>query len=296
MIDAILSLQFKSGKQIDIQPYDTVLNNNALSKFGLRNKKFNSYFFEKESVFIGFDDETRSWTHTEVDILKVRKENLERIRNGFRKTNLEPHPSIFNDTLTARDCVEIHRIFTTAFLDLQSSGMITPDLHNNLQDINHGVHEYESTLDTPNIMKLLRHQEHKAPINAGGAFWEDMSSNIYQVDKDYDRSELDDLYDVANVFYYDDCRIGRNFRTAWYMDDDPMASDILDIDSIAPIFRIGNNINTALYSSDEFHNWLSKWNYDHIKPFKDIPFGKIVSDTTHYDIYYDDAVIGMVYK
>lgn len=294
-MNVLVRLHFNSGKVIEITPFDTELNRKALAQFNLKDKKFNSYFFEKESVFVGFDSHTREWSHGDVDFNVLRKNNLERIREGFRSTNLKPHSSLFNGELTIKDCAEIHRIFTSAFLEMQSSGILNPTLHSNLQKINHGVHDYESTLDTPNCKKFFKNEEYRAPVNAGGAFWEDMSSNIYQVTEDYDRSELSPLYDIADVFYYDDCRIGRNFKTAWYMDDDPTASDILDVDSIAPIFKIGNEINDALYKTDEFHDWLKKWNYDYNKPYKDIPFGKITSTTTHHDIDFDDSVINMEY-
>ena len=71
---------------------------------------------------------------------------LDNIRKGFEYTSIEPPVKIGN-SLTIEECNILHRVFTTKIKDKRYDRL-------DLQLINHGVHEYEQSLVTPNYMNF----------------------------------------------------------------------------------------------------------------------------------------------
>ena len=271
-MDFIVGITFKNGYEVFIRPYDTELNRTFIEKSNFK-KLDKPLYYQLDTTYVGFSDRQISLIENKEEI---KKESIERIIKSFNDLNMELHPALVRGELTLKDCNEIHRIFTTNFLELRHNrppSEITV-LNETLQGINHGVHDYESVLHSENYMEC---DELPRTILVGYEIWDQMGEFAYNVPNTYDRTELADLYDHADVFYWDDCRLGRNFATAWYMGDDPMAWDVADIDAIVPIFKLGNNKIKRLYSDTKFLDWLAKGNYDFTVPFKDVPFGKIIN-------------------
>jgi len=199
-----------------------------------------------------------------------REEALERIRKGFALTGIEPNVSL-SDTTTVQDCNILHRQFTMNFLNLDNKKQSEYRLED-LQHINHGVHEYECTLPTPNYMA---YDDKLSDMIFGYNIWVDIPKYTILLTAE-EKHTVTSRIKHADVYLHDESRIGRSFTDAWAQNDDPSESDIQDVDRVGPLFNFRNSIRKKLYKSDEFHNWLAK--YDSVdKPYADIPFANIVS-------------------
>jgi hypothetical protein len=192
-------------------------------------------------------------------LTKTPIDALENLRKGFKLTGIEPAVTI-GDSLTIEECNIIHRQFTTAF---NKGGYNTQDL----QLINHSIHDYEDSLVTPNYMDI------QATVGNDNIFGFDVTHN--QQEYAFHITEEDILDITSDVYLNDECRVGRSFEEAWAHDDNPSNSDIMDIDSVGPLFLFQNERRKKLYSSDVFHNWLEKYNSTE-KKYSDIPFANIV--------------------
>tara|TARA_B110000495_G_scaffold41211_1_gene33528 strand:- start:5510 stop:6382 length:873 start_codon:yes stop_codon:yes gene_type:complete len=210
-----------------------------------------------------------------------KEEALETIRKGFALTGIEPNVSL-SDTMTVQDCNIIHRQFTTEGMnwgenpsDYDMEGKHVPKYNmEDLQYINQGVHAYESTLPSPNFM------EHDdiliTDMLFGYNLWIDIVKQTFRPTVEEKCTILQERKFLhADVYVYDECRVGRSFQDAWAQNDDPRELDIQDVDRVGPLFNFRNSIRKKLYKSIEFHNWLEK--YDSVdKPYADIPFANIV--------------------
>lgn len=246
-----IQFKFDNNESLIIKPLDTVLNQQLLPLW--HQCKNNGVYEFILSVDIGRDCENSA----------ARPAALERIREGFRLTGIDSPVDLYkNQDLTIEDCNKLHRIFTNGFA---SGEYNIPEL----QLINHGTHEYESTLRTPNYMR----QEYGARDRVMGLnMYTDMANNTIDILDEYKY----DLPDSADVYLWDDCRIGRSFADAWCQMDDPTEWDIRDIDRAGPVLLFQNILRTNLYASDHFQSWLTANRYDPFKPYRDIPFANIV--------------------
>jgi len=249
-----IQFKFDNGESLTVKPLDTVLNQQLLPLW--IQCQHNGVYQFTLSVDVGRDSEQPL----------ARPAALEKIQQGFELTGIEC-PVDLSQPLTIQDCNQLHRIFTNGFM---SGNYSVADL----QLINHGTHEYESTLTTPNYMR----QEYGVRDRVIGL---NMYSNMANNTIDILDEHKYDLPDSADVYLWDDCRIGRSFADAWCQNDDPTEWDIRDIDRAGPVLLFQNILRKNLYASDHFQNWLSVHNYDPFKPYKDIPFGNIVQGSLH---------------
>jgi hypothetical protein len=199
-----------------------------------------------------------------------REEALERICKGFALTGIEPNVSL-SDTLTVQDCNILHRQFTMNHLNLDNKKQSEYRIED-LQHINHGVHEYEGTLPTPNFMEY--EEIFSSDMIFGYNIWVDIPKYTILLTAE-EKHTVTSSIKHADVYLYDEARIGRSFQDAWAQNDDPRELDTKDVEAVGPLFNFRNSIRKKLYKSDEFHNWLEK--YDSVdKPYADIPFANIV--------------------
>ena len=187
---------------------------------------------------------------------------LDNIRKGFEYTGIEPPVKIGN-SLTIEECNILHRVFTTKIKDKRYNRL-------DLQLINHGVHEYEQSLVTPNYMNFWTRNGINDCILGFDTMdnTETMSKYFFNIDEEYG-------YMSADVYLNDECRVGRSYEEAWAQDDNPSNSDIMNIDGVGPLFIFQNERRKKLYSSDSFRNWIGKYNITE-KEYADIPFANIV--------------------
>jgi len=187
---------------------------------------------------------------------------LDNIRKGFEYTSIEPPVKIGN-SLTIEECNILHRVFTTKIKDKRYDRL-------DLQLINHGVHEYEQSLVTPNYMNFSTRNGINDCILGFDTMdnTETMSKYFFNIDEEYG-------YMSADVYLNDECRVGRSYEEAWAQDDNPSNSDIMNIDGVGPLFIFQNERRKKLYSSDSFRNWIGKYNITE-KEYADIPFANIV--------------------
>ena len=197
---------------------------------------------------------------------------LDNIRKGFEYTSIEPPVKIGN-SLTIEECNILHRVFTTKIKDKRYDRL-------DLQLINHGVHEYEQSLVTPNYMNFSTRNGINDCILGFDTMdnTETMSKYFFNIDEEYG-------YMSADVYLNDECRVGRSYEEAWAQDDNPSNSDIMNIDGVGPIFLFQNERRKKLYSSDSFRNWIGKYNITE-KEYADVPFANIV------DGNYENAITG----
>jgi hypothetical protein len=208
-----------------------------------------------------------------------KEEALETIRKGFALTGIEPNVSL-SDTMTVQDCNILHRQFTTECMhwaedpsDYDMEGNYVPKYNlEDLQCINQGVHAYESTLPTSNFMAY--DDKHITDMVFGYNLRTDILKQTIRPTVE-EKHTVTSSIKHADVYMYDECRVGRSFKDAWAQSDDPRELDIADVDRVGPLFNFRNSIRKKLYKSIEFHNWLEK--YDSVdKPYADIPFANIV--------------------
>ena len=187
---------------------------------------------------------------------------LDNIRKGFEYTSIEPPVKIGN-SLTIEECNILHRVFTTKIKDKRYDRL-------DLQLINHGVHEYEQSLVTPNYMNFSTRNGINDCILGFDTMdnTETMSKYFFNIDEEYG-------YMSADVYLNDECRVGRSYEEAWAQDDNPSNSDIMNIDGVGPLFIFQNERRKKLYSSDSFLNWIGKYNITE-KEYADVPFANIV--------------------
>ena len=197
---------------------------------------------------------------------------LDNIRKGFEYTSIEPPVKIGN-SLTIEECNILHRVFTTKIKDKRYDRL-------DLQLINHGVHEYEQSLVTPNYMNFSTRNGINDCILGFDTMdnTETMSKYFFNIDEEYG-------YMSADVYLNDECRVGRSYEEAWAQDDNPSNSDIMNIDGVGPLFIFQNERRKKLYSSDSFRNWIGKYNITE-KEYADVPFANIV------DGNYENAITG----
>jgi|CoawatStandDraft_6_1074263.scaffolds.fasta_scaffold00343_12 hypothetical protein len=216
----------------------------------------------------------RSMKHLEHISHSVRLEALTSIRKGFALTGIEPNVSL-SDTLTVQDCNILHRQFTMECMNWGEK----PSEYNmeDLQYINQGVHDYESTLPTPNYMEYEEDDKFSSDMIFGYHTWTDTPKyTIILTDEEKHAILQERKFLHADVYLYDECRVGKSFQDAWAQNDDPSELDIQDVDRVGPLFNFRNSIRKKLYKSNEFYNWLEK--YDSVdKRYADIPFANIVS-------------------
>ena len=245
-----MKFKFDNEETLTIEVFDTQLNKKLLELWSLAREENIGFFEQTMAREIGRD--------------KPRTGNLnaalEKICKGFELTGITP-PVSLDGPLTIYDCNIIHRTFTNGFRDKLAD---VPDL----QLINHGAHEYESILESPNYISL----DHDIPSDQILGY--DLYQNIAKYTIDILDSDKEDLSDSADIYLYDECRIGRSFSDAWCQNDDPSEWDIRDIDRAGPLLIFQNALRKKLYNSTRFHKWLEKYNAQD-KVYKDIPFANI---------------------
>jgi len=196
---------------------------------------------------------------------------LDNIRKGFEYTGIEPPVKIGN-SLTIEECNILHRVFTTKIKDKKYDRQV-------LHLINHGVHEYEDSLVTPNYMKI------QPTVGEDYILGFEVDDSVQNMSK-YTFNIRDEHGNMsADVYLNDECRVGRSYEEAWAQDDNPSNSDIMNIDGVGPIFLFQNERRKKLYSSDSFRNWIGKYNITE-KEYADVPFANIV------DGNYENAITG----
>lgn len=196
---------------------------------------------------------------------------LDNIRKGFEYTGIEPPVKIGN-SLTIEECNILHRQFTIAIKDKKYDRQV-------LHLINHGVHEYEDSLVTPNYMKI------QPTVGEDYILGFEVDDSVQNMSK-YTFNIRDEHGNMsADVYLNDECRVGRSYEEAWAQDDNPSNSDIMNIDGVGPIFLFQNERRKKLYSSDSFRNWIGKYNITE-KEYADVPFANIV------DGNYENAITG----
>ena len=248
-----IKFKFNNNKSITIDAFKTKLNQKILELMEETRSNGVGYYQLNVARSIGRDQSRPG------DKLAA----LKKIKQGFDLTGIDCPVNLDND-LTIADCNIIHRVFTNSFM---LNKYQVPDL----QLINHGAHEYESLLSSPNCLWL--DQETATDQILGFDIYQNLAKYTMDITDDLKK----DLPTTADIYLNDDCRIGRSFSDAWCQDDDPTQWDIRDIDRGGPIFLFQNALRKKLYQTKEFKSWLEKYNYDYNKPYQDIPFANIVS-------------------
>lgn len=249
-----MKFKFDNGKTITLGVFDTVLNQKILKVAeDCRNSNVAMYQrvlcreIGRKDGFIGGDKDTA----------------LTMIKQGFKLTGITPIVSL-DSLLTIQDCNVIHRQFTNAFSEHKYNVK-------DLQMINHGVHNYESTLATPNYCSITDNN-----VLPDQMFGYDIYVNMAEYTMDILDEDKLNLPKNADVYLSDECRIGRSMADAWGQGDDPSNWDIRDIDRTGPLFVFQNSIRKKLYSSNSFHKWLLDYNSTE-KKYADIPFANIIN-------------------
>jgi hypothetical protein len=210
-------------------------------------------------------------------LAKPSNDALDNVRKGFEYTGIEPAFTISN-SLTIEECNVIHRQFTTSIAERKIDGNRKYD-RAHLSLINHGIHDYEDSLVTPNYMKI------QPTVGEDYILGFEVDDSVQNMSK-YTFNIRDEHGNMsADVYLNDECRVGRSFEEAWIQDDNPSNSDIMNIDAVGPIFLFQNERRKKLYSSDSFRSWIEKYNITE-KEYADIPFANIV------DGNYGNAITG----
>lgn len=246
-----MKFRFNNGEVLILDVFDTAINQKMLELWERCRADNLDFISHKLARDIGRKDPPGG----DLDAA------LEKIRKGYELTGITP-PMSLDEPLSIQDCNVIHRTFTNAFEEHKYN---VPDL----QLINHGAHEYESLLPTPNYIKL--HEDTPSDTVAGYNIYTNMAK--YSMDILY-RDKIN-LPVTADVYLYDECRIGRSFSDAWCQDDNPKNWDIRDVDRAGPLLLFQNAVRKKLYMMDSFHRWLEKYDAQD-EVYRDIPFANIV--------------------
>lgn len=262
-----IKFKFDNNEMLTLDVFDTETNRRVLEL--CKECKTNNVGLHKRQVIpeIG-RSVTGHW------LAKSSIDALDNVRKGFEYTGIEPAFAIGN-SLTIEECNAIHRQFTTSIAERTIDGNRTYD-RDHLSLINHGIHDYEDSLVTPNYMDMPSEDY---------IIGFDVSDNTQSMSKYFFNIHEEHGNMSADVYLNDECRVGRSFEEAWAQDDIPSNSDIVNIDAVGPLFLFQNERRKKLYSSDSFRNWIGKYNITE-KEYADVPFANIV------DGNYGNAITG----
>ena len=246
-----MTIKFDNKEELILDVFDTHINKKILSIWDLCKQDNLPFYYQTLARSIGRLSNSDGDTNAP----------LNKIRKGFKLTGISP-PVPIENPLSIQDLNIIHRTFTNAFKENRYNVQ-------DLQLINHGAHEYESMLATPNYIQLDDETDSDTVLG-------------YNVYKDIAKYTIDvtpqdkvNLPTNADVYFYDECRIGRSFSDAWCQDDDPKFWDIRDVDRVGPLLLFQNASRKKLYNSDKFYMWLQKYQATN-KIYSDIPFANII--------------------
>ena len=262
-----MKFKFDNKETLTLDVFDTETNRRVL-ELCKECKTNNAVLYKKQVIPARGRSVTGRWQ------AKSCINALDNVRKGLEYTGNEPACAIGN-SLTIEECNTIHRQFTTSIAERTIDGNRTYD-RDHLSLINHGIHDYEDSLVTPNYMDMPS-EDYVLGFDVYDNT-QSMSKHLFKIHEEYGNMS-------ADVYLNDECRVGRSFEEAWAQDDIPSNSDIVNIDAVGPLFLFQNERRKKLYSSDSFRNWIGKYNITE-KEYADVPFANIV------DGNYGNAITG----